>query len=102
MHFYKILRHCWFKAMAELKQIRLEPWRESYSVLNEWRSIGTKLGIEHTRFSKLPEDPEDVEKTDRMCNWKDCLCHKIVPYHRLRVCTGCWKVFYCSNMCQTK
>lgn len=102
MRFHQILQHCWFKGMTELQKVRLQSWMEPYCVLEQWRNIGPKLGIQHTRFSQPPSDPDDVDTGDRLCHWSGCLCHKNVPYHPLRVCRGCWRVFYCSTLCQTR
>lgn len=102
MIFRDILRYCWFKAMAGLEPLKLRPHMDSYYVIEQLRIIGQNLGIVYTRYSRPPVDPENVDTGDRLCHWSGCLCHEIVPYHSLRVCKGCWKVFYCSQLCQKR
>ncbi|KAI0821081.1 hypothetical protein BC629DRAFT_422662 [Irpex lacteus] len=39
----------------------------------------------------------------RMCHWKDCLCSwDEKPPHRMKVCKGCWRVWYCGMTCQAR
>lgn len=98
----EIMRYCWFKAMGELEQLELEPHMENYQTLENWRIIGTKLGIRFARYRRPPIDPDNVYTGDILCHWSDCLCHEMVPCHSLRGCRGCWKVFYCSKSCQKR
>ena len=34
------------------------------------------------------------------CAWKDCLCSRHKPAHKLRSCRGCGRVVYCGKQCQ--
>ncbi|KAJ3523830.1 hypothetical protein NM688_g8660 [Phlebia brevispora] len=39
---------------------------------------------------------------DAGCHWEHCLCSGIRPAHKLRICTGCFQVYYCNKECQRK
>lgn len=34
------------------------------------------------------------------CHYELCICSGMKPPHQLRVCQGCWSVFYCGEYCQ--
>ncbi|GJE93345.1 zinc finger MYND domain-containing protein [Phanerochaete sordida] len=36
------------------------------------------------------------------CAWHECLCSRHKPAHRMRMCKGCERVFYCGERCQKK
>ena len=45
-------------------------------------------------------EPEPT--TFRTCAYSACLCAGKLPGHRLRVCSGCYMVYYCNSECQAK
>ena len=37
-----------------------------------------------------------------LCYWPRCLCAEQMPTHRMKCCSGCRLVIYCSQECQRK
>ena len=67
-------------------------------LISVWKSYTAALGIRN------PMSVEAVEPSSlcpwEVCAWKACICHDKKAGHRLRVCKGCWQVYYCDNKCQ--
>lgn len=66
--------------------------------LKAWSFLGASLRLKenyrrsvHPNRNWLPPKP---------CHWEKCLCSTVFPQHSMRVCKGCWRVFYCSARCQ--
>ncbi|CAL1693878.1 unnamed protein product [Somion occarium] len=68
--------------------------------INKWTNLAKALELRETSW------PEDITIDDsshshsRRCHWHDCMCSHTDPAHSIRVCKGCWQVFYCSRQCQ--
>ncbi|KAJ3536325.1 hypothetical protein NM688_g6853 [Phlebia brevispora] len=67
------------------------------ALLGAWSQYVRKL---ETYVPNLGGDHVPVVHAWETCASKACLCHGRVPHHRLRVCKGCWQVFYCNAKCQ--
>lgn len=70
--------------------------------INKWTNLAKALELRETSW------PEDITIDDsshshsRRCHWHDCMCSHTDPAHSIRVCKGCWQVFYCSRQCQRR
>ncbi|CAL1703078.1 unnamed protein product [Somion occarium] len=70
--------------------------------------LWTDLAKAHDiRSDVQPDEAEDVVAGQlvwsRRCHWRDCVCsHTPKPNHRVHVCKGCWRTYYCGIRCQKR
>lgn len=115
----EVMRYLWFPTVQAIKAhpipIDSQIMQESRDfALDIWLRFGLRLGLyerqERRRFEALAEQGETIAMGPalsvpgaRSCRWKDCLCSlDTKPPHRMRICKGCWRVWYCGPNCQTK
>ncbi|CAL1715262.1 unnamed protein product [Somion occarium] len=63
-----------------------------------WVSLGETLGI-----TSMPIDPPSSNYRPllwKSCHNLNCICHDVKACHPLKICKGCWQVYYCSEKCQ--
>ena len=67
-------------------------------VLLAWRLYASRLdGL----LSDGPDTPLlSATYIGRTCALETCLCSGKHPAHELRICKGCWQVYYCNSDCQ--
>ncbi|CAL1711688.1 unnamed protein product [Somion occarium] len=97
---FHILRKIWLPTLQELRG-RINPAGvKSADTIELWQYLGRAFGL---RENDAPAQlfPGFTSCT-KSCRWKDCLCSCNKPWHRLRVCKGCWRALYCSSKCQTR
>lgn len=94
-------RRVWLPVLRQLRTLKLppgSPW------LDDWLKFGQEMNFKERYEPKLYERfinaPQDVPR--KHCQWKDCLCCDKRPKHPMRICTGCYRVFYCSARCQRR
>ncbi|KAI0343415.1 hypothetical protein BDW22DRAFT_1168590 [Trametopsis cervina] len=63
-------------------------------MLSIWERYGEALGLEEIKVDPV------VVLTSIRCGWKSCLCHHMNMAHRMKVCKGCFQVYYCTEYCQ--
>ncbi len=68
-------------------------------LISVWKSYTAALGIRNPMSVELAVEPSSLCPWE-VCAWKACICHDKKAGHRLRVCKGCWQVYYCDNKCQ--
>ena len=101
-------RRIWHDTHARLLAIRpknLPQAQVKSLVIDKWESYGTafnaKKGVNATTLNKPSELSDEMRywKIHRRCFWGACAC-SINACHKMRVCTGCWRVLYCGEKCQ--
>ena len=101
------VRRVWHWTYEDVKALSPSTAPHRSLILERWLDLGRQCDID----VDAPYEPEaDVaggrrsEKRSkvRSCAWKDCLCFGQKPHHKLKTCTKCYKVFYCSRKCQKK
>lgn len=111
----KIVRAARVVWLPTLQEIRALPRSRDYreralckNVENVWQTFGNRLGLEEPteerrRSEEVRPQLPRIWPSRQGCRWRDCLCSEDAhPPHRMRVCKGCWKVFYCSTNCQKR
>ena len=67
-------------------------------LLLAWRLYASRLD------GLLSDDPDTsvppATYIGRTCALETCLCSGKHPAHELRICKGCWQVYYCNSDCQ--
>ena len=63
-----------------------------------WAILRSALELE--KYLPAADDEPVESDSTGMCAWKDCECFFIRPVHLMRVCNGCYMVFYCNKKCQ--
>ena len=107
-----------FDDTSKASQVRLRDW-----ALKVWLKFGQKLGfnekVEERRWKAAEKGSEPWSRGRpgwgelsvsagrgmglKMCHWKECLCSgEERPPHKMKVCKGCWRVWYCGANCQTR
>lgn len=69
---------------------------------NTWKKELVKLGLTMSEIRYTRKDPPSRHhwSATKPCQNRWCLCSEIKPSHPMKVCKGCWIVFYCSTSCQ--
>lgn len=70
-----------------------------------WRDYGEVIGIhQDTELEQMTGIQHGRVFFPKHCNWKLCLCSQsaMKPLHRIRVCKGCYCVYYCNSNCQAR
>lgn len=78
-------------------------------LLQIWIALGAVLGLETPPDASLSQEPslpsEEILywKIPKRCFWNMCGCadESRARLHAFRVCTGCYRVLYCSTRCQS-
>lgn len=72
--------------------------------LKAWGDIMIDTGIDLSQAVHLQNlaDRDLCPPAWRGCGWHLCVCNDMQPCHSMRVCKGCWKIRYCSSVCQKK
>ncbi|KAI0343401.1 hypothetical protein BDW22DRAFT_1483470 [Trametopsis cervina] len=65
----------------------------SERILVLWKRYGDALGL-----GRIGLEPVALGSTT--CAWTPCLCHHMNSAHRMKVCKGCYQVYYCTKHCQ--
>lgn len=70
--------------------------------IQAWTDYALVLGVSPS--PSVGEDPVVSSETflSRTCALRTCLCHGKKSAHKMRLCAGCWEVFYCGEKCQTE
>ena len=100
----KCLLEIWQPTLTELRQIKAQDTSIQHKIVRQWLMFGHAFGFSDTP-RVVPVADIDVGEYDRYerkkCHLSSCFCHKRAGAHHMRVCKGCWEVFYCSTKCQT-
>ncbi|CAL1711766.1 unnamed protein product [Somion occarium] len=94
----ELMRKSWSPAMESFKASppdQQDPRYQSYLSLQE---IGRTLNMDE-KSTETPYFP-GYDTCIQSCHFADCLCSHKRPLHALRVCKGCWRVYYCGRSCQ--
>ncbi|KAI0691441.1 hypothetical protein BC835DRAFT_1307494 [Cytidiella melzeri] len=115
---FKISRELWYPTVQDIRShpipvnneqvVRMRDW-----ALKTWVNFGKKLGfnerVEERRFKAMEEqgdvraERQPMTPGSRRCHWNKCLCSwDDKPPHHMRMCKGCWRVWYCGANCQTR
>lgn len=71
-------------------------------MITQWLGLGRAFGLSDS-CQAVPTNGTRVANDHyerKTCHFQLCLCHQYAGAHEMRVCTGCWKVFYCTTKCQ--
>lgn len=68
----------------------------SQAVTVHWRKLLEALPPSSSHWNQFAPPPL------KRCSLGGCLCYLHKPFHRLRYCTGCYNVVYCSRRCQKR
>lgn len=92
-------RRSWPSAIRAIKRHQRESPQDDLrkKVLQKWVMFGKRLSL--TETDDFTSDDWGLQKP---CHWKGCLCLKLNSNHPMRVCKGCWNVYYCNTKCQTR
>ncbi|KAI0821093.1 hypothetical protein BC629DRAFT_1587409 [Irpex lacteus] len=109
-------RTVWYPILTRLRQLKAKrDHREQMLtfVVDLWEQVGQACNLKQSeRITKEPA-PWGSERHlaavqeyggrigKRGCALESCLC-LMDPAHKMKVCKGCWRVFYCSPICQEK
>lgn len=87
-------------ALRQMRATSPEVIRRRNRLLSTWRSYYSALGLREGENTNHVEQPLQVDPS-QTCASKACLCYGKQPWHKLRVCKGCYRRFYCNVKCQT-
>ncbi|KAI0343408.1 hypothetical protein BDW22DRAFT_1483474 [Trametopsis cervina] len=59
-----------------------------------WKRYGDALRLDSIAH------PSATPPGSTRCAWKPCLCFQMSSVHTMKVCKGCFQVFYCTKLCQ--
>lgn len=107
------MKRTWYTTLRRLQDVPedSEIWTQFKGhVLWLWRTHGRSFGLDEAIERERREHGGTEEPVERSmidpprlpCNWAQCLCAEHQAPHYMRICKGCWDVFYCSTACQTK
>ena len=93
------------KVLNEIREIpstSSEVHNRKQRVFRAWESYAETLGYKggNIGWSHSPQWVIMPYPPWETCGCQSCLCSERKPCHKLRVCKGCWKIFYCSAKCQ--
>lgn len=105
-------RTVWYPILTRLRQLKaMRDHREQMwtYVVVLWEQFGQTCGLSSSdRLTREPvpwgshlvklQNPRSVR---RGCSLDSCMC-MMAPSHKLKVCKGCWRAFYCSERCQAQ
>ncbi|GJE93344.1 zinc finger MYND domain-containing protein [Phanerochaete sordida] len=83
----------WQAAADAMARHQLEKHPQWSGLVRLWSAIRTKM---------LPAPPAPVYAPFapfERCAWRECLCSRHKPAHRMRMCKGCEQAFYCGTRC---
>ncbi|KAI0071418.1 hypothetical protein K474DRAFT_1776178 [Panus rudis PR-1116 ss-1] len=104
--FRRIFRTVWHPYLEDMRDRSYAPGDQRYRCFQTWMAIGRLVGLDEVK--EATEYAEYMAKLERRfprgrtrrCHWRDCLCSHEHPPHKMRICKGCRKVYYCSTRCQ--
>ncbi|KAI0338427.1 hypothetical protein BDW22DRAFT_714701 [Trametopsis cervina] len=105
-----ITRSVWHPTLLILEELKRNPGTQQMwgHIVTVWQQLGKACTLSSViRDVRNPTPWGELVKQSRTpssrraCNWAQCLCI-LRPTHGLRVCKGCWCVFYCDSKCQTQ
>ncbi|GJE93384.1 zinc finger MYND domain-containing protein [Phanerochaete sordida] len=97
------VQQVWHRAHANLVALPAARALRKDEVLQLWRALGAKCGVDLNAPYVPPAPSErgaEVWTKEKGCAWRECLCFGERPNHKLRKCTRCEQVMYCSTKCQ--
>lgn len=104
-----VTRGLWLPILAEIREQKEAQQDIRDGAEQLWLSFGKSLGfnekVERRRAERSTEEEPVADNWPMWqgCRWKECLCHGDKKCsHPMRVCKGCWRVHYCSALCQSK
>ena len=97
-------RRVWLPVLKQLRALNIPADSEQYKWVQIWLDFGHNMGFrerfEQRLYDRLIESPRDVPR--KHCHWEGCICTDKRPKHSVRICKGCYRVFYCSKQCQKR
>ncbi|KAI0074850.1 hypothetical protein K474DRAFT_1498813 [Panus rudis PR-1116 ss-1] len=98
------MHDCWLHTLQQLQSLHLHPNDSRYIAITGWTNIGSIAGLseraELIQFPRREASRGVIDAYTYTCHWMECLCSTMKPKHHLKVCTGCWMVYYCGSQCQ--
>ncbi|KAH8094482.1 hypothetical protein BXZ70DRAFT_360100 [Cristinia sonorae] len=98
----------WHDTLAKLRSTK--PKGVAHTALQReavttWIRYGSVLGLKEgvdVQTLSGPSIPHDGPwfGMEQRCFYKPCVCSGCHPPHHMRICKGCWRVLYCSKLCQ--
>ncbi|CAL1711740.1 unnamed protein product [Somion occarium] len=95
----QVVGKVWRPTIEALEGHRFDRADPRYTLLHSFLRLGRVLQLDR-RAEPIPHFP-GYETCVQSCHFPNCLCSNKRPMHPMRVCKGCWRVFYCGKPCQT-
>ncbi|CAL1693876.1 unnamed protein product [Somion occarium] len=92
------VQRVWKSIFKGLQDLPRSPTK--HRTLSEWRIFCAAVGLKEGSRYDFELDTEPITSNEKRCYWRKCICSRRDPEHSIRVCKGCWRVFYCSSHCQ--
>lgn len=97
------LAEIWKPTIAELRRMRVGDPAVRNKMTTQWQVLGRAFGLtDSSQGVPIYTDTMeyDIHYERKNCHLSSCICHTYAGAHEMRVCKGCWKVFYCTTKCQ--
>lgn len=100
-------KDCWLPTLREMRRIT-SPMREVTNVRDKsialWVTFGKRLGMSESQaaWDAAAAVANAGPAPLLVCGDESCLCHALKPGHPMKVCKGCWLMFYCCARCQMR
>ncbi|KAH8094542.1 hypothetical protein BXZ70DRAFT_363960 [Cristinia sonorae] len=100
--------HDTLNALNNISARGIQQTRTKQRAIRYWKVFGEPFGLEEgvaVTTLNVPSQLSDAHVywlIPRVCFWNGCPCAAAHVFHPMRVCKGCYRVLYCSKLCQTR